>query len=137
MWVALTTFVTSGLVGGAHLLSWNAQFPRERGQILWRVCSVYALIGPWSAFPLLFWYVISSAVSENIWERFGLDKRVQRLLLQMMVVTCIMCWLGLLLMYAAARYLLFLLIVYSFYSLPEDVYATPHASWLSFIPFFH
>ena len=137
MWAAFTTFITSGLIAGGHLLSWNAEFPRVRAQILWRVCSVYALIGPWSAFPSLFGYLVGFAVVKALWKKWGFDDQIRHLLFQLALLSVVLFWIFMLLMYAAARILLLLLTVYSFYSLPDDVYETPRAGWLSFIPFFH
>ena len=69
--------------------------------------------------------------------RWGFDDQIRHLLFQLALLSVVLFWIFMLLMYAAARILLLLLTVYSFYSLPDDVYETPRAGWLSFIPFFH
>ena len=137
MWAAFTTFITSGLIAGGHLLSWNAEFPRTRAQILWRVCSVYALFGPWSAFPSMVGYLVGFAMVKGLWPKKGVSAKIRDFLLKLILVAVGSFWVFMLLMYAAARVLLLLLVIYSFYSLPEDVYETPRAGWLGFIPFFH
>ena len=109
--------VAAGIFGAGHLASWDIEFPRSNGQILWRICSVGVLV---SALGLIAANHICVESSSST--TFDVAD---------------WAYLTFLSLYVMMRCLLALLLVYSFSSLPSGVYTTKGVEWLDFVPFLH
>ena len=110
------SFTLSALLALAagHLVSWNIEFPRSRGQVLWRVCSVGLIV---------------LGVRHIVWSYYFYDSDA----LSMPHPFYWLCTIS----YVIARFILAFLLVYSFSSLPAGVYDTKDIGWLNFVPFLH
>ena len=102
------------ILGAGHLASWNLQFQLNNAQIMWRAASIATIV-------LLVGFAIAAIKcnfhkhkTQWVWLMFAAGAA-----------------------YLIARFLLLYLLVYSFWSLPEDVYATEDVNWLNYIPFLH
>ena len=110
----LISALAAAIFGAGYLISWNIEFPKSSGQTWWRACSV-SLIVATSTVIAITWYTHSMDAIGRI--RF-------------------VCY-ALVGLYVAARTLLTLQLVYSFYSLPAGVYDIRDVEWLNFVPFLH
>ncbi|EJC99831.1 uncharacterized protein FOMMEDRAFT_112880 [Fomitiporia mediterranea MF3/22] len=105
------------LVGLAHLSSWNVEFPDSNGQALWRICSIAVTVLP---------LIAAGSIYGAAMVRRDLVTELMNLTVLTLSVT-----------YCTARLILFILLGYSFWSLPAGVYDTKPLGWLNDIPFFH
>ena len=99
------------LIGASALAQWNVQFSSSTMRVLWRTFS-----GISAALPLLCLFLL---ILRGITKFRGFDYPFTAAI-------------GL---HVLSRLILIVLILYSFLSLPADVYKTP--SWLEFFPFLH
>ena len=113
----IVMLVAAGVFGAGHLASWDIEFPRSNGQILWRVCSILVLM---SALGLIAANHICVQSSSSTTFDFADWAYIMFLSLYVMM-----------------RCLLGLLLVYSFSSLPSGAYTTKGVEWLDFVPFLH
>ncbi|KAI0766419.1 hypothetical protein BD413DRAFT_717722 [Trametes elegans] len=105
------------IVGLAHMVCWNVEFPNSNGQVLWRYSSVLVTILPIVTAVI----ILGAAFIQRNW----VTEVMNKMALTMIVVYCM------------ARLVLLILLVDSFQSLPAGVYDTRHVHWLSLIPFIH
>lgn len=114
---SLVAAAASLLVGIAHVLCWDVEFPNSNGQVLWRCCTVLLIVLPIAVFTI----ILGAAVIDKRWVTDVMNK----MSLTMIVIYCV------------ARLILLILLGHSFQSLPAGVYSTRDISWLSFVPFIH
>ena len=126
---SLTSFsaalVVSGLAGVVialiHCALWNAEFVNTNGQLLWRVCCITQIVPP---------IVMTFCLAFPGIDKFGgnWDKKWNDRAPLAALVPCLFQF--------CARIIIFILIVYSFWSLPTDVYREADWSW-SWLPQIH
>lgn len=117
--------LAAGIVlGVAHLLSWNLLFPTTDAQLLFRVDTVILLAGP---------VVVAAASVAMVTLRLPVGYGATHVWIPILMLWATIGYV----IYATARVTLVILILYSFRSLPADVYETTSTKWLDFIPFFH
>ena len=140
MWgkAALVTSATSVILATGHLVSWTNQFPHQRAQLLWRICSLYLILGPFTFLPFTPLNPAGYGVFMFCWTRLTnprLRTSDEKMKTRSLFEPSVMCLIFLIAVYVMARLLLIVLIIYSFFSLPADVYKTADNHWMDFLSF--
>lgn len=133
---ALVTPLVGAVIGAIHCTLWNSTFVNSNGQLLWRICCVVQICAPFCSFLLTFLtYTVVGAISQrktNSPNSQGSNGE----LYDYLAVFSYSVGGFVFFLYFCARIVLFILIGYSFLSLPMGVYSDVDWS-LSWFPHWH